>query len=207
VFLTDGADRSSEISSAGIIEGEIAILVDQGGEAVLETEFGLHFQNYGTVRGRSGTAFQFGNGKDYYFGGEASRLIGIGDFGGGDDRLGFANDQFKHALITDPVQVFDGGSGHDTVVFGLDVTSLAIASVILDGPSDVSLEINGPNSTYTKRFLNFESFQFTDRTLTMADFGAVAAVPLPAPALMLGAALLGLGGFSRRTGGGAARRG
>jgi len=102
--------------------------------------------------------------------------------------------------------VIDGGDGFDTVELPV-LSSLAIVSAILNAPDDVTLTLQWPQVQTTARFLNFESFEFSDRTMTMADFGAVTAVPLPAPALMLGAAVLGLGGFSRRTGGAGARRG
>ncbi|MGR3323658.1 MAG: VPLPA-CTERM sorting domain-containing protein [Pseudooceanicola sp.] len=194
-----GNGTQSLIDNAGRIAGEYAVMVELGGGSDPANVDSQKIVNRtgAELTGRSGTAAILGLGNDEVELHAGSTLNGALDLGGDDDKLTF----FGNTSIDGAYGIFDGGDGQDGAVF--DGAFLADLAGVTGTADNLFLTFLGDSRTeYTYNFVNFELFDFgangTYRQYASDQIAALAQVPLPAGALLLGAALGGLGMARRR---------
>lgn len=186
----DGTYADSEIINSGTITGTIGVETDPDNIGVQK------ITNSGTIEGTSGLALNLGQGADVYMH-SFGTLIGGVDMGLDDDlfEVGFANG----GQIGGIDAIIDGGAGVDTLFFSNTDYSEIIAASLLN---DVfTLDLVDATTPIRIAFTNFELIAFRDLTATpvsAALAGPLTPVPLPAPVMMLGGAILALFGLRRR---------
>lgn len=184
----DVAPGAVFIENAGLIEAPKAIGVDEVRTA------GVFVKNSGTLRGYDGVAIEFNPGMEAttleLF--DHSMIFGSVLLTDGDDTVTIS--ALTSGLFTDAF--FDGRGGDDTVVFdGYDLSD--ITRFVVSGDS-AKLTLATLSGNVTGEFRNFEFWTVGGATLSTAELSAVAPVPLPASALLLGAGLVGLRALRRR---------
>jgi hypothetical protein len=189
-FDPDAANVVSTVDNraGGLISGHIGINVDDANDRAQA------ITNAGTIRGLGGTALYLEDGNDSLTLLGTGIVDGLADFGAGTDIFALSGLQ---ASLVGGGGLFDGGLDLDTLMF--EVSLQYLVSIVEDGlvPGALSLSFrNADDALSTVRVTNFEMFAFSDGTYDKA--AVLAAVPLPASALLLGGALAGLAGLRRR---------
>lgn len=174
--------RSVTIDNAGLILGEVGILVDS---ANTETQ---DIINSGAIVGLGGTALSLGGGEDSLTLLDDALIAGIADFGDDDDVLDLSGVTSRFAGAFGAF--FDGGDGIDTIAIDIagltldDITVFAAAPGF--GPDAFRLGFfNSAGTTTTVFFEDFELFDLDGTTFSAADIAAVAPVPLPAGVVLM----------------------
>lgn len=190
----DAADNGLTVNNSGTIKGVTGILVEDGTNDPANT-MTQTIANRGSLVGTGGTAVYLAGGNDVFKMDGAGSLIGDVLMGDGDDSVTLGGTEFSVSAGS----VFDGGEGVDLLEL-YDLIPEDFAGLSLNGAQFSFDFVNGSTGEdMSLSFLNFENFKI-DGTLFSFDelAAAVAPVPLPAPVLLLGAALAGLAGMRRR---------
>ncbi|WP_295045500.1 VPLPA-CTERM sorting domain-containing protein [uncultured Paracoccus sp.] len=184
----DVSVTASSITNHGTISGTVGVLTDPGNTAAQRID------NHGTIEGRDGIAVDLGAGDDELRLFDGAILLGDSLMGSGDDRLVLGS------AITDlTAGLIDGGQGTNTVQFTLLNFAAIRAVSVMD--QVMSISVLDDNNDFLLTLTSWASFGFADGDYSwaqMADLAEPAPVPLPAGALLLPAALAGLGVVARR---------
>lgn len=198
-------DDASDWQISGSVTGRTGI----DAESATET---ITVAISGQVTGTGGTAMVTGSGNDAVQLANSLVPSAASPQIDGDVFLGAGNDSFDMAILdprlTFPSQTItiDGGSGVDMFNddwFGHEDITVRVTAIDDGYRFEMSDKSGQTNWTLTADVLGFEAFQLgSGRSITrpedLAQFQQPAPVPLPASALLLGAAVLGLDVGKRR---------
>lgn len=180
-----------EIDNAGLILGDVGILVDPMNDQTQTV------RNSGVIAGFFGVGVDLGAADDFM------AMIGDGEvfgdvlLGDGDDILDVS--MASSGLVGGFAAFFDGGSEvtGDLIDFGATRTQADIIGFDDRDPTRMRLVFSGMDGRTTVLFTDFELFKFGADTLTVSDISGTVPVPVPATAGFLLIALGALG-VSRR---------
>lgn len=193
------------LQNDGVISGRLGVRIEDGSGGEANT-YDHTIINNGVISGLDGVSVWLGSGNDFV--GGAGVFNGQVRLGAGQDVFDIGSYVLKSSSTSGYNLLLAGEGGNDTLLnFAKTGNSILVGASILQDVVVLGYSSAGTSADYLVVADSFEYFASGNDVLTAQDVVATygdlglfqpAPVPLPASALLLGGALVGLGALRRR---------